>query len=315
MKTCLICPIPDLEKYVDRGATHHLLLSHLFSIPGYLAFYQRRVMEFGDYVMIDNSAKEYGEGVGLKRLLEQAIAVGAQEVVLSDVRYRFADTVVKGQKELSWLSTDEGWSLYQKAMMPRLMIVPQGADMKEWRRCLHHLLAAVDDTFYAKTSMFRPPVVGVAYHYDHLFDLGIKALLELPEVKKYTVHLLGWPRALKPLYQVSDRFTNIRSVDSSRPFVYAKSGLECTIGFPSYDARPYPSRDKHFFTAPISPSYHEIVSKNIAYFRRCASDRAGWSRCIECGSESLELRNYSQMWHDGDLHCENGHYVRMFDAG
>ena len=36
----------------------------------------------------------------------------------------------------------------------------------------------------------------------------------------------------------------------------------------------------------------------------------------DCGSEEFIMRNYSQMWHDGDIHCaECNKFQRRFDAG
>lgn len=38
--------------------------------------------------------------------------------------------------------------------------------------------------------------------------------------------------------------------------------------------------------------------------------------CPECGSTEFEMRNYSMMWHDGDIHCAKcGRFIRRFDAG
>lgn len=40
--------------------------------------------------------------------------------------------------------------------------------------------------------------------------------------------------------------------------------------------------------------------------------------CPECDSapENHELRNYSMMWHEGDIHCGKcGTFVRYYDAG
>ncbi|MFB3779679.1 MAG: hypothetical protein ACE141_18820 [Bryobacteraceae bacterium] len=38
--------------------------------------------------------------------------------------------------------------------------------------------------------------------------------------------------------------------------------------------------------------------------------------CPKCGSTEMELRNYSMLWHDGDVHCAVcGAYVRGWDAG
>jgi uncharacterized Zn finger protein (UPF0148 family) len=38
--------------------------------------------------------------------------------------------------------------------------------------------------------------------------------------------------------------------------------------------------------------------------------------CPECGSTEFELKNYSMMWHDGEIYCAKcGKYIRLFDAG
>jgi len=38
--------------------------------------------------------------------------------------------------------------------------------------------------------------------------------------------------------------------------------------------------------------------------------------CPDCGSTEFEMRNYSMMWHEGDIHCKNcGRFIRTFDAG
>jgi len=38
--------------------------------------------------------------------------------------------------------------------------------------------------------------------------------------------------------------------------------------------------------------------------------------CPECGSTEFEMRNYSMMWHEGDIHCAKcGKFIRRFDAG
>lgn len=42
------------------------------------------------------------------------------------------------------------------------------------------------------------------------------------------------------------------------------------------------------------------------------------THCPKCDSppESHEIRNYSMMWHDGDIHCTICNtYVRSYDAG
>jgi len=38
--------------------------------------------------------------------------------------------------------------------------------------------------------------------------------------------------------------------------------------------------------------------------------------CPDCGSTEFEMRNYEQLWHEGDIHCARcGKFIRRFDAG
>ncbi len=38
--------------------------------------------------------------------------------------------------------------------------------------------------------------------------------------------------------------------------------------------------------------------------------------CPDCGSAEFEMRNYSLLWHEGDIHCARcGKFIRTFDAG
>jgi len=38
--------------------------------------------------------------------------------------------------------------------------------------------------------------------------------------------------------------------------------------------------------------------------------------CPKCGGKEFEMRNYSEIWHDGDIHCAGcGQFIRIFDAG
>lgn len=43
--------------------------------------------------------------------------------------------------------------------------------------------------------------------------------------------------------------------------------------------------------------------------------RKAFNTCADCGSTKLELRNHDPIWGEGDLYCENNHFVRHFDSG
>jgi uncharacterized Zn finger protein (UPF0148 family) len=41
-----------------------------------------------------------------------------------------------------------------------------------------------------------------------------------------------------------------------------------------------------------------------------------YKKCPKCGGTNFEVRNYSMMWHDGDVYCVPcNQYVRGYDAG
>jgi len=40
------------------------------------------------------------------------------------------------------------------------------------------------------------------------------------------------------------------------------------------------------------------------------------TKCPECGSTEFKMRDYSEMWHEGNIHCARcGKFIRRFDAG
>lgn len=263
MKTCLICPVPSLEQYVDEQCTYHLLLAHLLEVPGYVDFYRQRA-KLGDYVILDNGAKELGAGFGMEKLLKGATQVGAKEVVLSDVRFNASQTVRAAQSGLNWMMTLKGRLAYENAGCPKLMVVPQGTNLTQWFDCLRALLVLVGD-FIATVEEMPEPTVAYAYHYDHLFKGGLPKLLDFGRPAE-DIHFLGWTRNLSTLQYLADECPEVRSVDSGRPFSYAKAGLHCAPGVDN------PGRDKDFFTEAMPEDKDELTRSNINTFRQMAQD-------------------------------------------
>lgn len=69
-------------------------------------------------------------------------------------------------------------------------------------------------------------------------------------------------------------------------------------------------------TAPLPDKRGDILGseeEKAEYMAWWREFRRAYNTCGECGSDNLTLHNYSQMWGDGDLYCENGHHVRRFD--
>lgn len=268
MKAALIPPTPDLVRFVDSHATYHLALSHLFDSPSgeaYQAFYRERAHR-GDFITLDNGAKENGHGETLTKTLYRAKQIGAKEVVLPDAIKDKGKTLDATKNALMWLNSNDGRQAYDRAGAPRLMIVPQGATRNEWKDCLYELYAHATATLNL-LDLENHLTVGVPYHYNHLFQGGLLELLSLgvTDLSGIEVHLLGWVRDLGTLAIVRDNFPTIRSVDSSRPFVYAKHGMLCGEG-------PYPKRDEDYFEEPIQERFEDTVHANIGFFRNFAGD-------------------------------------------
>lgn len=284
MKACLIPPIPDLDKYVDNQATHHLLLAHLFASSlgdKYATFYRDRAAR-GDYLIIDNSTRELGDALGIEKALELAMVVGASEIVLSDIRFSAIQTLEATERDLFWLTT-AGRDLYEQAGKPALMFVPQGGSFPAWHACFVRLL---DMTENAIAELDGPdPVVGVPYAYGHRLERPFRELVYLAMAPGLPVHLLGWPRHLQTLVEIASEFPQVRSVDSSRPFVYAKHGLMVS---PRVE---YPGRDTHYFFDPIPRAHTELTRRNIDLFRAYAGEKSQVAKRLDELMESGVLRN------------------------
>lgn len=263
MKTCLICPVPSLRDYVDEKCTHHLLLAHLLLVPGYVEFYRERA-ERGDYIILDNGAKEMGTGLSMKSVLAGAKLVGAKEVVLTDVRFKSRETTEAAETELDWMMSPNGRRAYEEAGHPKLMIVPQGKTVSQWLDCLKFLTQIVNDCMAVVPDMPEPSVA-YAYHYDHFFRGGLDRLLSMGRPAE-DIHFLGWTRNLGNLLNLTLKYPYVRSVDSGRPFSYAKAGILC---FPSAEN---PGRDPDFFLERMPDEQDVVTRSNIEIFRIFAAD-------------------------------------------
>lgn len=269
MKTCLIAPVPDLEKYIDETSTHHMILAHLFSNPAlthdYTEFYIDRASQ-GDYLILDNSARELGSGIEVKHLLRLAWLIGVKEIILPDTLGDAAMTLQMTQRALEFIASSEGRTMYEQANKPALMIVPQGASFKEFCMCIERLVNAANETL---DTLDGPEVViGIPYRYDHVFeDVHFARLIE-QAYGGTPVHLLGCPRRLRTLVEVAQTFPDLRSIDSATPFIHARQGVLMDASVPR------PSRSRDYFELPVPDEHKHVVRANIARFREFANDNA-----------------------------------------
>lgn len=270
-KMALIPPIPELPWF--GTGSFHLLLSHLLVDPRYKSHYRTQREEHGAYLLLDNSAHELGAGEDAEDLMLKAIDLQAQEVVVPDVLANAEGTVEKA------ISTHELWyeSSYSGMinLNPALMYVPQGNNRKEWEECMWEL-ARIHFHTARRWRIRRDFVLGISKDYE-TWDEGLLGILLNPVVNllghykatKIQIHLLGWGRQLWKLQELTRlSHLHIRSVDSAKPFVYARKRIELNPG----KAIPkYPTRPSDYFSRKFTPAQRKVALHNVDVFRRMAN--------------------------------------------
>lgn len=273
MKAALIPPIPHLTQF--GTGTFHLLLSHLVEDGRYFHHYQAQ-RGHGAYLVLDNSAHENREGETPAKLLKQAAALCAQEVVVPDCLEDGPRTVELAVTTLeAWFERPRASSLIER-LNPALMYVPQGKDSLEWAQCLRELVLL--HGFMSKRANIRKDfVIGLSKDYevwpggllglldDHLWPL-VQALSK--KSVKVNVHLLGWGRDLAALRKISKAHPWIRSTDSAKPFVYAMNGIG--LDYMLEEIPPYPGRPSDYFTRQMTMGQANLAGDNIRVFVKAA---------------------------------------------
>lgn len=286
MKALLIPPVRELGSFA-HPAKMHLLLSHLVPIKAYWQFYINRKIA-GDYLILDNSAHEFRKPVDPEKLIADAKFVRADEIVMPDIPYDSAGTL-KATRECL-----EHWTKYNRKelseMQPRLMLVPQGSTLQEWRTCLFGLIL----TWTRKSKEFpelfgngtEKPVIALPAKYQGKFpgaDIAelLRNWLHPLNDNGFKIHLLGW-RELWRLNALALEFPWIRSIDSAKPFVY---GLKGIMFDPINEAEPgHVDRPDDYFELTFKHPHQLLVAKhNVEVFTRLA--KGGYKQSIMEGAK------------------------------
>lgn len=216
MKAALI-PARGLESFALLSDFHMAL-----AIPDcmenwhYVKVYQEAA-DRHDYIVLDNGAADGGL-VSNFHLMSAARKLGADEIVLPDVFYDKAKTVIAVREFIKWYQTDP-----KSPLTPNLkfMAVAQGTNIIAFRNCI--------DVF---ASIPEISVVGLPRHM--LTTLNQKAAridfanwIAEKYGSRFEIHLLGThPVWLKEIVSVAKYADHVRSVDSALPFNYALASLD-----------------------------------------------------------------------------------------
>jgi len=243
----------------------------------YREHYQKQRLH-GAYLILDNSAHEYKEGINAAKLLRQAMRVRAQEIVVPDVLDDGPATVERAMQALEeWYEGDSAEDMHE--LNPCLMYVPQGKDKEEYWLCIQELIDLHLYIAQRKNSR-RDIVIGVSKDYQDL-DGGLLEILDIvkdlrenlwadKEIRMHC-HLLGWSRNLWVYGEIAKKHSWIRSTDSCKPFQYAMHGMKL---WPSEEPPPYPKRHRtDFHKAVLDKKQLKIAGHNCRVFAQAAAGK------------------------------------------
>jgi len=228
MKVATIVPVPYL--YHVMGQSYHLCLSHVVSeSEDYKEFYKQQAAN-GHFVVIDNGAAE-GACQPIEKVLANALAIGAHELVLPDDIYDQKNTLQMLQHSYNYIWKD--WK-------GQIMVVPQGETFKEWCDCTE--------------QMFEWPVhcIGISKFITPKYKdecrgkarlEAYKFVEELARGQEMDVHLLGcWdhPVEIAEIYSYACNSTvqsevGLRGTDSAIAYVYAADNKALLPAIPRPD--------------------------------------------------------------------------------
>ena len=214
--------LPTAHIWLEDEADYHLCLAHHLRRDMIYTFFFRKQVRDKRYVIMDNGAAENGIPMKIDSLLSLVEVIECQEIVLPDTIHDAEATlkssyaaVIKTRKVSSGL---------------KIMTVPHGKNVEEWRACVYEMFLWDIDTI--GISKFIVP---------NLFPSRVEALISVQELilSDKDIHLLGYTGVKDEISEIEERFPGrIRGVDSSIPTLYAQRGEEMKdSGRPEIDLR------------------------------------------------------------------------------
>ena len=261
MKVATIVP----QNYLNLVANddYFMCLGNLIGVPGmeeYTKFFKARCNE-KKFVIMDNGLIE-NDPRPLEELADKALDLGVSEMVMTDV---FCD------KEATLRAIAKGINELSPRQHPKLMLVPQGKSVDEWVSCAHEILMRYSPA-RCEYTLGVPKVLSSFGGRDGRLGALISLMDVCPLAKHCTFHLLGcWTTPLEitiidKMAQQKD-LPNIRGVDSSIPFVYARAGK----GIYTQDR---PDSDPINFCESVVDA--KLLRRNITRWQHAANSSSGW---------------------------------------
>lgn len=235
--------VPKSYGLIDKDYT--LLLAHLIDAD---TTYKQVCTAKNGYKILDNSVIELGEAVDIHHLNSIARDIGAHELILPDVFKNKEKTIESVDNAIKTLK-----EIYKDCEIPyKLMAVPQGNTMQEFKECLDMFLENPDID-----------VLGIPKLLDSMLLTSRRHVLEYlhthPKRKNKQFHLLGMQNNLEEIHGIATAYPWVRGLDTCGVYILSRDGkkLNPLTGAP----RPEKTID---FADEFSEDIKKLLDENIA---------------------------------------------------
>jgi hypothetical protein len=225
MKVATILPQTYLNVIEDDD--YLMALAHLIDKPGmeqYTEFFKRKAKQENTFIIMDNGLIE-GDPRPISELLNKAIDIGADELILPDVFRNSKATLYAVEEATMYLAAH-----YTEFGEMGFMAVPQGETLEQWLSCAVLLLENP-----AVSCLGVPKVLVDIVGRDGRY-IAIKQLMDrVGDLGGRDLHLLGcWrtPLEVSIIAKAIEQgdLPEIRGVDSAIAYVAARSNLKLNAG-------------------------------------------------------------------------------------
>lgn len=255
MQVAFIHPTP-LTHVIGSLSKYHMVLGHIFAEnEEYRRFYCQKRVE-GDFILLDNSAYELGEGIAIEKLVDCAAILKPDAIFLPDVRFNKDATIersISAREKLSGLGFD-----------PLLLAVPQGSNATEVIACY--------DTFNALDWIGG---FGIYEEIGEVTGFGDRAgfLRYLQRTSRVDYnkhyHLLGMEENVNKVEKLAT-YPWVAGIDSVKPIVYGMNKIAVSGGY--YEGM-YPHRPEGYFDLSCDEEQQRYIVGNCKVTQTWARGR------------------------------------------
>ena len=136
-RVATLLPLYHLPRLLDDE--YYMALAHSVEVNKRYAWFYSLQAAAGKHVILDNSAVELGHPMEFPRYIQLAANISATEIMLPDWYKDASKTLMSMRDALKYIEFRRSAG-FNVGYHPRIMVIPQGTDIRDWERCACHML-------------------------------------------------------------------------------------------------------------------------------------------------------------------------------